>query len=121
VKDPTYLSIRKTLAEYLSVQPAQVRPDQRLDREWGLDRTELSGLALRLEEVEDIEIRSEDLDAVQTVGQLVALVRSIRRREELAEEVTRVRPHRSLRTAAVRPMGELGESRRLKVQGGGSR
>lgn len=119
MKDPTYLSVRNKLAEFLNVPPAHVRPDQRLDRDWGLDRVELNTFALRLEEAEEIEIRGDDLDDVLTVGQLVALVRSIRRREEIAEEVTRVRSRRGIRSAPPRALAIAG-SRALKAQSGGS-
>ena len=120
MKDPTYLSVRNTLAEHLNVQPAQVRPDHMLERDWGVDRLELNTIALRLEESENLAIRPEDLETVQTVGQLVALVRSIRRREELAEEVTSVRSRRGIRTASVRPAVAMESPRRLKLQGSGS-
>ena len=120
MKDPTFLSVRNTLAEFLNVQPAQVKPDQRLERDWGLDRVELNVVALRLEETEDLEIRGEELESVHTVGQLVALVRSIRRREEVATEVTRVRSRRGIRAAAPRTAAALAGLRQLKLQGSGS-
>ena len=120
MKDPTYVSVRKALAEYLNVAPTELRPDHQLERDWGIDRVERSTIALRLEETEDIEIRSDALESVFTVGQLVALVRAIRRREEVAEEVTSVRPRRRLRTAALRKSVEMEGPRRLRLQSGGS-
>jgi acyl carrier protein len=97
VKDPTYLSVRNALADYLEVAANQIRPDQDLEQDWGIDRTERSVLALRLEEREDLEIPSAELEQVQTVGQLVALVRAIRRHDELAQEITSVRTRRGLK------------------------
>jgi acyl carrier protein len=91
MKDHTYLSVVSTLATYFEVHPAHVRPDQRLRRDWGVDPAELNVIAMRLEQQEDVEIRARDLESVETVGQLIALVRAIRRRDELAEEVTLVR------------------------------
>src|SRR4051794_11872842 len=88
MKDHTYLSVCNTLAAYFEVSPSDVKPDQRLRSDWGVDPVELNVIALRIEEQEDVEIRARDLASVETVGQLIALVRAIRRRNELAEEIT---------------------------------
>lgn len=103
MKDPTYLSVRNTLAGYLEVHPSEVRPEQQLERDWGLDRVELNVIALRLEEHEDVELRSQDLEKVHTVGQLVSLVRAIRRRDELQQDVTVVRTRRGSGSRRSRP------------------
>jgi acyl carrier protein len=91
MKDHTYLSVVSTLAAYFEVHPAHVRPDQHLRRDWGVDPVELNVIALRIEAQEGVEIRAADLETVATVGQLIALVRAIRRRDELSEEITLVR------------------------------
>jgi acyl carrier protein len=88
MKDQTYSSVCTTLATYFDVHPSHVRPDQSLLRDWGVDPVELHVLASQIEEREDVEIRIGDLENVATVGQLIALVRAIRRRNELADEVT---------------------------------
>ena len=103
MKDPTYLSVRNTLASYLDVHPSEIRPDQQLERDWGLERAEIQVIAVRLEEYEDVEIRSQDLELVHTVGQLVGLVRALRRREELALEITTIRTRRSTNSRRSRP------------------
>jgi acyl carrier protein len=90
MKDQTYLTVCNTLASYFEVSQSHVRPDQSLRGDWGLDPTELNTLVLKIEAVEDVEIRPSDLENVETVGQLIALVRAIRRRNELAEEITLV-------------------------------
>jgi acyl carrier protein len=94
MKDQTYVSVCNLLAAYFEVSPAHVKPDQRLRRDWGVDTVELHVIALRIEEEEDVELRASDLESVDTVGQLVALVRAIRRRNQLAEEITFVRSRR---------------------------
>jgi acyl carrier protein len=94
MKDHTYLTVCNTLAAYFEVNPGHVKPDQRLRRDWGVDSVELNVIALRIEEQEDVEIRARDLENVDTVGQLIGLVRAIRRRNELAEEITLVRDRR---------------------------
>jgi acyl carrier protein len=94
MKDQTYVSVCNTLAAYFEVSPAHVKPDQQLRRDWGVDSVELNVIALRIEEHEDVELRASDLENVDTVGQLIALVRAIRRRNQLAEEITFVRARR---------------------------
>lgn len=101
MKDHTYLSVCHTLATYFEVSPSHVKPDQRLRHDWGVDPVELNLIAARIEEHEDVEIRAHDLENVATVGQLIALVRAIRRRNELAEEITLVRDRRD--SGAHRP------------------
>ena len=86
MKDQAYFSVCDTLATHLDVHPAEIRPEQNLRTEWGLDDIELNVIALRLEEREDIEIRVRDLETLHTVGQLMALVRAIGRRKELRED-----------------------------------
>jgi acyl carrier protein len=94
MSDSTYSAVCNTLAAYFDVLPSEIRPDQQLRRDWGLDSLELNVLALRIEQLEDVEIRSTDLETVHTVGQLILLVRAIRRRSELADDVTAVRSRR---------------------------
>jgi hypothetical protein len=89
-----------------------VKPDQRLRGDWGLDQDELNALAAEIEAAEDVEIRPSDLENVETVGQLIALVRAIRRRNELADEITLVVDRREPRERKVKTL-----STRLRVAG----
>jgi acyl carrier protein len=91
MSDSTYNVVCTTLASYFEVHVSQIRPDQQLRRDWGLDSLELYIIGQRIEQAENVQIRSTDLAAVHTVGQLILLVRAIRRRTELTEEVTAVR------------------------------
>jgi acyl carrier protein len=115
MKDQTYLSVCNALATYFEVSPAQVKPDQQLRRDWGVDPVELNVIALRIEEREDVEIRARDLENVDTVGQLIALVRAIRRRNEIAEEITLVRDRGGRRQDDAPPAADvaLGSQPRL--------
>jgi acyl carrier protein len=85
MRDSTQASVCSTVAAYFDVDPTHVKPEQWLRSDWGLDTIELNVLAMRIEQVEGIEIRSQDLDAVQTVGQLITLVRALHRRAELEQ------------------------------------
>ncbi|HET6332788.1 MAG TPA: hypothetical protein VFG30_06220 [Polyangiales bacterium] len=83
MRDSTYASVCSTVAAYFDVDPTDVKPDQWLRDDWGLNASELDVLAHRVEQVEGIAVRGHGLDAVQTVGQLISLVRSLRRAAEL--------------------------------------
>jgi acyl carrier protein len=83
MRDSTYASVCSTVAAYFDVDPTHVKPDQALHDDWGLDAVELNVLAHRIEQVERIELRGHGLEAVQTVGQLISLVRALHRKAEL--------------------------------------
>lgn len=80
MRDSTYASVCSTVAAYFDVDPTRVKPEQWLVEDWGLDPIELNVLAHRIEQVEGIPVRGQGLDAVQTVGQLINLVRALRRK-----------------------------------------
>ena len=79
MRDSTYASVCSTVAAYFDVDPTRVKPDQWLQEDWGLDAIELNVLAHRIEQVEGIALRGHGIDSVQTIGQLISLVRSLRR------------------------------------------
>jgi len=83
MRDSTYASVCSTVAAYFDVDPTDVKPDQGLHADWGLDAIELDVLAHRIEQVEGIPVRGQGLDAVQTIGQLISLVRTLHRKAEL--------------------------------------
>jgi acyl carrier protein len=87
MRDSTQASVCSTVAAYFDVDPTHVKPEQWLRGDWGLDTIELRVLATRIEQVEGVAIRSQDLDSVQTVGQLITLVRALHRRAELEQGV----------------------------------
>lgn len=83
MRDSTYASVCSTVAAYFDVDPTRVKPDQWLHEDWGLDAIELNVLAHRIEQVEGIALRGHHgLDSVQTVGQLISLVRALHRSAE---------------------------------------
>jgi acyl carrier protein len=99
MSDSTYTAVCNTLAAYFEVLPCQIRPDQQLRHEWGLDSLELNIVAQHIEQLEGVAIRSSDLESVQTVGQLILLVRAIRRRSQYASALDTLRPRRRVRIA----------------------
>jgi acyl carrier protein len=64
------------LARHLDVDPLAIEISQRLDGDWGLDTLDLALLALRLEELLDIEIPLSALGSVATVADLVVVARA---------------------------------------------
>jgi acyl carrier protein len=85
MRDSTYASVCSTVAAYFDVDPTHVKPEQWLRADWGLDAVELDVLAHRIEQVERIAVRGHGLDSVQTVGQLINLVRALHRKAELTK------------------------------------
>lgn len=85
MRDSTYASVCSTVAAYFDVDPTRVKPDQGLHEDWGLDAMELNVLAHRIEQVEGISVRGHGIDSVQTVGQLINLVRALHRKAELKD------------------------------------
>ena len=90
MRDSTHASVCSTVAAFFDVDPTHVKPDQWLRNDWGLDALELNVLALRIEQVEGVAIRTQDLDSVHTVGQLINLVRALRRKAELEQRAGQV-------------------------------
>jgi acyl carrier protein len=78
MRDSTPASVRSTVAAYFDVDPTQVKPEQQLQNHWGLGPLGLKRLASRIGQVERVGIRALDLEGVQTVGQLINLVRRLR-------------------------------------------
>ena len=77
MRDATHASVCSTIAAYFDVDPTHVKPEQWLR----LDTVELAVLAQRIEQVEGVPLRSADLQAVHTVGELIDLVRTLRREQ----------------------------------------
>ena len=74
--DATHVSVCSTIAAYVDVDPTLVKPEQALLGDWGLGPDERSGLAARIEQVEKIGLRGDELAHIETVGQLINLVRA---------------------------------------------
>lgn len=85
MRDSVHASVCSTVAAYFDVDPTHVKPEQWLRNDWGLDAAELAVLAQRIEQVEHVPLRNEDLGAVQTVGQLINLVRVLRREAQRSQ------------------------------------
>jgi acyl carrier protein len=83
VKDSSFHSVCRALGSHLGIDPERFRAAQHLSRDWGLDELDLNMIALRLEELEGIELSSVELSCVETVGQLVNLFRQRSRSLEL--------------------------------------
>ena len=67
-------NIRAALAQHLKRDAAQVRLDDELRKDLGLDSLSMIELLFRIEEAFDIEIPNEDLGDIRTVGEVIAYV-----------------------------------------------
>ena len=83
MKDSSFHSVRSAIGTHLGIDPERIRIGQRLDRDWGLDRLDLNVIALRLEQLEGIELTSIELQSVRTVGHLVNLLHQRKQSLEL--------------------------------------
>jgi acyl carrier protein len=77
VKDPAYQAVCNAFGRYFEVHPTRVHAHHHLQRDWGLDPSELALIAAEIEEAADVELEDpSDYADLQTVGELVQLVRS---------------------------------------------
>jgi acyl carrier protein len=83
VKDSSFHSVCSALGSHLGVDPERFRTSQHLSRDWALDALDLNVIALRIEQLESVELSSVELRCVKTVGQLINLVRQRKQSHEL--------------------------------------
>ncbi len=70
-------TVRCAVAQHLDVEATEIRSMHRFDRDLGLMPLDVVLIALRLEEVENVELPIDDLDAVHKVADLTALLRIV--------------------------------------------
>ena len=73
---PFEVTVRSAIARHLSVDVSQIVPILHLRNDLGLHPLDLVLIALRLEDMEQIDFPIEQLGSVETVGELTALFRS---------------------------------------------
>ena len=69
-------TVRCAVAQHLDIESSEVRPTHRFERDLDLRPLDLWLITLRLEEVENVEVPIDELDAVHKVSDLTALLRS---------------------------------------------
>jgi acyl carrier protein len=69
-------TVRCAVAQHLDVPSAGVRPTDRFERDLGLRPLDVFSIALRLEEMENVELPIDELDALHKVADLTALLRT---------------------------------------------
>lgn len=95
MKDPAYQAVCNAFGRYFEVHPTRVLAHHHLQRDWGLDATELGLIASEIEETSGVELDDpSEYAELETVGELVQLVR-VRMRQTGRE-------HRPLRLVAMR-------------------
>ena len=72
----TFEEVKKTIAEELEVDEAQISMESIIVDDLGADSLDVVELIMRLEEKFDIEIPDEDAEKIQTVGDAVNFIES---------------------------------------------
>lgn len=67
--------IRKVVAEVLSVDPAEVMPETTFKEDLGADSLDLFQIITRIEEELDMEVDTDAIDHITTVGEAIDLIK----------------------------------------------
>ena len=70
----TLEDVKTIIADYLDINPAKLTESSNLRDDFGIDSLNFVELIMELEEKFQIRISEEDVDNVETVGQLAAVV-----------------------------------------------
>ncbi|HEY2514403.1 MAG TPA: acyl carrier protein [Polyangiaceae bacterium] len=95
MRDLLEAAVREMIARHLDVAPASIASTQHVQRDLELDPLDLTLIALRFEEKTQVEFPLALLERVETVADLVALVKSVmkgRRAPRYGAPTTRSRP-----------------------------
>lgn len=84
MKDSSYQTVCDALCRRLGIANTRFLPALHLDDDLHLDALDRDLVALWLEDTEDVEIGAEAMQSAKTVGQLVGILRSLKREHELA-------------------------------------
>jgi acyl carrier protein len=87
-------TVRCAVAQHLDVGSGEIRPAHRFERDLGLHPLDIVQIALRIEEVEDIELPIDALDAVHKVADLTMLLRTAITNDVYAANDNGTRRHR---------------------------
>lgn len=66
--------LRRVMRTEFEIEPAEVRPEAHLVDDLGLDSVDAMVMALRLEEETGLELSDDELQGLETVASVVALV-----------------------------------------------
>ena len=102
-------SVRHAIAQHLGIHSAAIKPYHHFERDMALLPLDLVHDALRIEDLENIELPVEQLEWLATVGQLTAWGRTHSRAGLARTRVARSPPSPALARKA--PMGMRQESR----------
>ena len=68
--------VKSIIAEQLDMDENKITPDTKLIEDLGADSLELFELVLTLEEEYDLEIPAEELETIETVGDVIEYLKS---------------------------------------------
>ncbi|MDR1014930.1 MAG: acyl carrier protein [Coriobacteriales bacterium] len=78
MSETTFEVVQRVLVSQLSVNEDEVTPEAHINDDLGADSLDAVELIMALEEEFDLSIETPDAEALKTVGDVVALVDSLR-------------------------------------------
>jgi acyl carrier protein len=68
--------VQAILAKQLRLDPSKITPQSLIKKDLGADSLDLFELTMALEEEYDLEIPAEELEAIETVGDVIEFLKS---------------------------------------------
>lgn len=72
----------KLIVEVLNVDPSEIHEDTTFMGDLGADSLDIYQIVMGIEDTFDIDIKAEDVEGIQTVGQAVRLIRDTKGTKE---------------------------------------
>jgi acyl carrier protein len=71
--------LQEIIANKLSVDPADIKPESHFIDDLGADSLDLADLVMEIEEKYEVDFANEDTDQFQTVGDVAAAIEKLRK------------------------------------------
>jgi acyl carrier protein len=75
MKDSLEGIVRRAVAQHLGVDSSEIQSTHHFQRDLAFQPLDVVLIAIRLEEIEDVELPIDRLDSIETVGELTRLLR----------------------------------------------
>jgi acyl carrier protein len=78
MSESTFEAVRQALVDQLNVDASEVTPETTISEDLGADSLDAVELIMSLEEEFDLTIEADDAESLKTVGDVVALIDSLK-------------------------------------------